>query len=228
VCFSATASFITAAVTGIAGVATISRVQDARALPLAAIPLIFASQQALEGMLWLTLPVSPDGPVSSLLTQLFLIVSLVFWPVFAPFAAHQVEPDRSRRLVMIGCIVVGIAVAAYFLTTTLAMPRTACISGGHIVYFTGVSAPLPIGSLYLLATGIALLLSSHRAVALLGAIVVIGSIVSYFLYWDALVSVWCFFAAGASGVLLFHFEQVRTARRAEARTAGAMSRSAPD
>ena len=215
-CFSATASFFTAAVTGLIGVATIGRANNVWELPLAAIPLIFAGQQAIEGMLWLTLPVAPEGGASSLLTQLFLVISLAFWPVYAPFAVQLVESVAFRRRIMVGCLLLGVAVAGYFLATTLSLPQTACISEGHIVYRTGSAAPVSIGSLYLLATGVALLLSSYRAVALLGWIVFVGSLVSYYFYWDIFISIWCFFAAAASAVLLFHFERVRIARLADA------------
>jgi hypothetical protein len=63
--------------------------------------------------------------------------------------------------------------------------------------------------LYLVATAITPLLSSHRAVALLGAIVLAGWLFAYFMYWEAFASVWCFFAAAGSIVILMHFERVR-------------------
>jgi hypothetical protein len=214
-CFSAAASFITASVTGVVGLATlmcVTRVQDA---PLAAFPLIFAAQQGTEGLLWLTLPVSPTGPLASELTQIFLVLSLLFWPVFAPFAAYMAEPEQLRRRVIFGALAIGLLVAGYFLTTTIPSVPPACISGKHIAYLT-VQTPPTIGLLYLFATGGALLASSLRAVSLLGWIVSIGSAVSYFFYWDALISVWCFFAAGASVVLLAHFERIRLAHEARA------------
>ena len=66
-CFSATASFVTVGTTTAVGIACLSKVRQWRELPLASLPLIFAVQQAVEGCLWLTLPVDPDGPVASLL-----------------------------------------------------------------------------------------------------------------------------------------------------------------
>jgi hypothetical protein len=211
-CFSATASFVTAGVTGLIGIATIARAGSARELPLAMMPLIFAVQQGVEGALWLTLPVSPDGGLSSVLTHVFLVFALAFWPVFAPSAAWFIEPELARRRVMVICLLIGIAVAAYFIATALTIPHTACISDGHIEYRTGSKAPLSVGGLYLVATGIALLISSHRAVALTGWIIFLGSIASYYFYQDAFVSVWCFFAAASSIILLVHFERARVAR----------------
>ena len=55
-CFSASASFVTAAITGAIGIVTLTRVNEPRELPFAATPLLFALQQAVEGLLWLNLP----------------------------------------------------------------------------------------------------------------------------------------------------------------------------
>jgi hypothetical protein len=76
--------------------------------------------------------------------------------------------------------------------------------------------PVTVGLVYLLATTLALLLSSHRAVVLFGAIVFAGSLFAYFVYAEALVSVWCFFAAVGSVVIAVHFERARAKRRAGA------------
>ena len=48
-CFSATASFVTVAVTGTAGIVALIRVNRREDIALAATPLFFAAQQAIEG-----------------------------------------------------------------------------------------------------------------------------------------------------------------------------------
>jgi hypothetical protein len=40
----------------------------------------------------------------------------------------------------------------------------------------------------------------------------VGSIVAYAFYWEAFLSVWCFFAAAGSVVILAHFEHARRTR----------------
>ena len=65
---------------------------------------------------------------------------------------------------------------------------------------------------YLVATSFPLFLSSQRTMLTLGAIILAGSAVAYLLYWEAFVSVWCFFAAAASIVILGHFELSRRYR----------------
>lgn len=208
-CFSATASFVTAGVTTAMGIAAITQARTAREIPLAAIPLVFAAQQAVEGGLWLTLAEGTPGATASVLTYAFLLFALAVWPVLAPVAALLVESQAARRKIMQVCLAIGVAVAGYFMATVLSVPHTATIRNGHVVYLTGVDAPEAIGGLYLVATAIALMVSSARAVALLGAIVFAGSIATYVLYREAYVSVWCFFAAVASVVIVAHFLETR-------------------
>lgn len=212
-CFSATASFVTVAITTTAAVACLGRVRGWRELPLASLPLIFAGQQGVEGLLWLTLPFDRDGPAASLLTLVFLLYAQVFWPAFAPMAPLLVEPNQRRRQLMLICAVIGAGVAAFFLWSIFMYPHAASIRGGHIAYTGEPRTPAAIGVLYLAATAITPLLSSHRAVGLLGGIVLVGSILAYFLYWEAFASVWCFFAAAGSVVILVHFERVRQMER---------------
>jgi hypothetical protein len=208
-CFSAAASFVTVATTSIVGVACLTRVRRWNELPLASLPLIFAAQQAVEGCLWLELPVDPAGPISSILTLLFLLHAKVFWPAFAPVVAFLIEPQHRRRQLMTICIAIGAGVAAYCLWSIFIYPHGATIRGGHIVYSGEPHPPIAIAILYLVATSVTPLLSSHRAVVLLGSIVLAGSLVAYFMYWNAFTSVWCFFAAAGSVVILIHFERVR-------------------
>lgn len=208
-CFSATASFIAASATGLVGIATLSRISSPRDIPLAAIPLVFALQQAIEGILWLTLPVAPNSPVATLFTTLFLTVAHILWPILVPLAALLVEPKGWRRNLMRVCMALGIAVAAYMAWVISTSTHGASIEGGHIYYAMIYPYYDLVGLSYLLATAIALLLSTHRIIAATGALILVGYIVSWFFYWNVFVSVWCFFAALASIMLLFHFIQAR-------------------
>jgi hypothetical protein len=203
-CFSATASFITASVTGAVGIAAILQAREAREIPLAAMPLFFAAQQFFEGALWLTLPEAPAGTLTSIATHAFLIFALVFWPIYAPAAALALEVEPQRRWAMTMILVLGIGVAAYFVLQLIRFPHIAQIEGGHISY--GIAnTPLSIGGAYLVATTLPLLLSSFGAVAVLGLLVLTGSIVTYAGYQESFISVWCFFAAAASVVIAGHF-----------------------
>jgi len=208
-CFSVTSSFLAAGVTGAVGAAAVSRVSQPSQLPLAAVPLFFAAQQVVEGALWLTLPVAPDGPVSTTLTYSFLLFAKAFWPFFVPFAVLLVEPESIRRRVLIALCGIGTGVAIFFLGSILTYNHSAHILGGHVVYSAEPHLSETVRLAYLLTTCIAPMFSSYRAVQLLGLIVTAGSVITFFFYWDAFTSVWCFFAAAASVVILAHFERAR-------------------
>lgn len=209
-CFSASASFLTAAVTGAAGVFALRRTRGPRQWPLASMPLFFSIQQTVEGALWLALPSGSQTPVCVALTDTFLIFALVFWPLFAPFAAWTIEDDPKRRRAILACLVTGAGVSAFLASVMLGSEHQAILQNGHIIYDSQPPPNSAIGIPYLIATGLALALSSHRAVNLLSLIVVTGSVLAWFAYWDAFVSVWCFFAAGASAVIAVDFERSRT------------------
>ncbi len=195
---------------GAAGVFAWKRTRAPREWPLASMPLFFAAQQAVEGALWLALPAGPAAPVCVALTDTFLIIALVFWPLFAPFAAWMIEDDASRRRAIAACLMAGAGVSAYLASVMLGSQHQAILQNGHIIYDSRPPPDPGIGIPYLIATGLSLALSSHRAINLLSLIVVSGSVLAWFAYWDAFVSVWCFFAAGASAVIAVHFEQART------------------
>ena len=211
-CFSAPASFVTAAVTGAIGLVTLTRVNEPRELPLAFTPLLFALQQGIEGTLWLDLPMAPDGLLATVLTSLYLFFAEAFWPVYAPIAVLLIEPSDQRRQFMVACLGVGAGVGGYLFWWLLTRSHGAAILEGHLVYVTEYQHSDAVGLAYLAATGLPLLLSSHRTVVVLGAIVLAGLLVAYAFYWEALVSVWCYFAAAASVTILGHFEWVRRGR----------------
>jgi hypothetical protein len=216
-CFSATASFTAAAVTGAIGTVCVSQVRDRRDLPLAAMPLLFAAQQGLEGLLWLSVH-SASGPTAGTGVVIgFLIFALGLWPVYSPAAILLAEPDAKRRRLMLPLLGLGVGLSAYLLFGLVSGPNTVEAVGGHLVYFRhDVHSPW-VGLGYVTAVSLPLLLSSHRVVVILGAIVLAGSAIATAFYWEAFLSVWCYFAAAASGVILLHFLRTHPRRLLSAR-----------
>ena len=110
-------------------------------------------------------------------------------------------------MAILACLGVGLVVAAFYLQAIVLHPHAARIVDGHIVYASESKVSYLMGSAYLIATGAAMALSSHRAMIALSVIVIGGAYLSYMLYWESFVSVWCFFAAAASVVVVLHFER---------------------
>lgn len=82
------------------GIATLRHVRRPRHYFLAAVPLLFASQQAVEGVLWLQFSGGGDGGATATLSLGFLILAEVLWPAYSAFAVLMVEPERRRRQVL--------------------------------------------------------------------------------------------------------------------------------
>ncbi len=206
-CFSATASFTAAAVAGGIGAVTLwkaAKLRDPALLPIAAFPMLFAFQQAVEGLLWLDLARPEPGTCRPILVHAFLGYAEIFWPLFAPIAAWLIEPNLWRRRLIGLCVLTGAAVSTYLLVKMLGNPYTASAASGHIVYSNGVTYLKGIEIPYVLATTISLLLSSHRLIQLLAAVILGGFAVAWWSYHQSYISVWCFFAA-VSSVIVFLF-----------------------
>src|SRR5918995_3975352 len=127
-CFSATASFTAAAIAGGIGTVTLwkaAKLRDPALLPIAAFPVLFALQQAVEGLLWLDLARPEPGACRPFLTHAFLGYAEIFWPLFAPVAAWLIEPNLWRRRLIALCVLTGAAVSTYLLVKMLGNPYTA-------------------------------------------------------------------------------------------------------
>src|ERR1700742_1802544 len=109
-CFSATASFgLSGVLTGLGAVA-LARNEDPSRRMFAAVPLLFAAQQAAEGTVWTTFDGrSPE--VHRLAITAFLAFAMIVWPVWLPVALHNAERDPTRRKVMAGIVAAGLLVA---------------------------------------------------------------------------------------------------------------------
>ena len=112
-CFSATASFSAASITAVIGIATLRQVKHPRELPLAAMPLLFAVQQAVEGALWLQLPAGGGRDAVVALSLCFLVFAKVLWPACVAPAVLLIEPDLRRRQVLYALAALGSTISLY-------------------------------------------------------------------------------------------------------------------
>lgn len=203
ICFSATASFSSGLALCAIGAITVLRAGNRRAIPFAAIPLIFGMQQLVEGGLWLSLAghsVSTHG-----LTVAYLLFSNVLWPLYVPLAVWLMEPSAAHRRRIGWTVPAGAAISLYFLAAILSHPVSSAIEGMHIKYRLPHMHQELAFAFYAVATCLAPLLSSHKTVRWFGGLIVISMIIAYVIYTMWFASVWCFFAALASGLVAAHF-----------------------
>ena len=206
-CFSATASFSAGAVLlGVGALTLRSSLASHRRrdFPFAAIPLLFAIQQLIEGVIWLTFRV--EAPLlNSMMTYVYSFFSHALWPVYVPVAVMLMEPNGWRRRALIAFGAAGAAVGAYLLYVLVAYPIVSRPTGQHIEYVSPHFFAAVTMTLYLLSTAISPLLSSHRMVVVFGALAMLsfGAVYAFYATW--FISVWCFFAALLSAVGYLHF-----------------------
>jgi hypothetical protein len=206
-CFSPEVSFAAAGVLAALGATCVAQASQLRDKPMAAIPLLFAAQQALEGFIWLS-PLH-QGHVSNACVMGYLGFAKVLWPTYAPIAVMLTEPSEVRRRIMRACAIIGFVVSTYLAWGLTAYPQWAELRRGHIAYVTTQPTPLWVGFVYLSVVCLAFVVSSQRAIVVFGAIVFVGAAIVRLGAAYAFPSLWCFFSAVASGVLAFHFVRNR-------------------
>ena len=206
-CFSATASFSAGALLLGIGALTLRSAlatHQRRALPFAAIPMLFAVQQLIEGVIWLTFTEEATR-LNAVMTHVYFLFSHVLWPVYVPVAVVLMEPSGWRRRALTAFVAAGAAVGAYLLYVLAAFPVVSKPTGQHIEYDSPHFFAAVTMTLYLLSTALSPLLSTHRMVGVFGVLALLSFGAAYAFYATWFISVWCFFAALLSAVVYLHF-----------------------
>ena len=215
-CFSATASFVTAAALtpiGVAGVAMARRRDPDRWLPLALLPLLFASQQALEGVVWLGLTAQEPWPGLRLAALAYLTFALAVWPVWIPWSALRLSTGRAtawqrrllRSLLGLGALLAGSLWIPLMLHPDLITP---IVHHGSINYQMQLSwadrlGHQPIRVIYALIICLPLLCHPNRRLCWLAFSLALGFAVAQLAFLYAFSSVWCYFSAVISVLVLW-------------------------
>lgn len=203
-CFSATASFTAGSALVAVGGLSVRNAQGKAELPLAMVPLLFGVQQLTEGALWLS--INDDLPLlKSWATYIFSLFSHVLWPIWVPFAILLVETSRRRRRAIGAFQVLGLGVGLYLLYFLVRYPVTTQVEGRSIFYDSPHFFIMGALVVYLLATCVSGLFSSHRCINAFGVLAFGLAIIAYQVSAKTFVSVWCFYAAVLSLLIYIHF-----------------------
>ena len=202
-CFSATASFTAGTVLLGIGTLTLMAAKRPRELPFAAIPLLFAIQQLVEGVIWLTF--SYEAPrINAVMTHVYSFFSHVLWPVYVPVAVLLIEPQGWRRRPLLAIIAAAVTMSGYLLYILLAYPVISRPTDQHIEYISPHFFAAATMTIYLLSTA-SPILSTHRVVRVFGVLALLSFAAAYYFYATWFISVWCFFAALLSAIVYLHF-----------------------
>jgi hypothetical protein len=205
-CFSAAGSFAAASL--LTGIGTMS-LRKNKSPPLrmfAAIPLLFAAQQAAEGIVWMTMNRPSEAGLQGLAVIAFLGFALLVWPIWLPLSLIRMEGQQIRRRVLAGLCMAGIVVAAYA-TFLLVRWHPFAQVAGHSIRYVYSSGPLalPAGLYlggYVIPTVVPFFISSASLSRVTGLALIVSLIAATVVERDALTSVWCLFAALLSGLVL--------------------------
>lgn len=208
-CFSAPVSFAASAFVAGAGALALRETRAVTERPFASVPLLFAMQQFVEGVLWLLLPQIGTGGASHLLVQIYAFFIGVIWPMVIPLGILLIEPDRLRKRLMTGVLAIGVIVAIGTFIIILRYGVEVAVVNHCLVYSNPFGGGLLVRSAYVIATCAAYFLSSHRSVRWIGIAMLGGFGVAYSFYHLNWPSVWCFFAALVSALIYYHFRRAR-------------------
>jgi len=199
-CFSATASFVAGTALSATGAVTLAETKKKSDIPFASIPLLFGIQQFVEGAVWLSFQYSAQI-FNHIATYAYLGLAYVLWPIFVPLSVGLLETDSHRKKILYGFQFVGLAVGLYLLYFILSNPVASQIVNKSIVYSMPSQYGVLLVGMYLLATCVSPLFSSH----ILGVLATVSFSITYYFFTASYVSVWCFFAAVLSLVVYLYF-----------------------
>jgi hypothetical protein len=204
-CFSAAANFVGSGALGAIGVVTLTRVKHRRELLFAALPLLFAIHQFIEGFVWLGLDGILSPTVAHNMGAAFMLYAQGLLPFLLPLSVLLFEPDLHSRRRMLPFLAIGTATTLYILWALTAYPLQLGIQGNSIVYINQATNNTTVAVFYVIATCGSLFFSKVRAMVLFGAanLVILLAVMAYKRY--AFTSLWCAYAAVASVIVLAYF-----------------------
>jgi hypothetical protein len=205
VCFSATANFVGSAGLGAVGVVTLTKVKHRRELLFAALPILFAVHQFIEGFVWLGLDGILSPTVAHDMGAAFMLYAQGLLPFLLPLSVLLFEPDVESRRRMLPFLVLGGATTLYILWALTAYQTQVYVRGNSIVYMNQATNNTTVAVLYVIATCGSLFVSKVKPMVVFGAanltiLLVVMEVKRY-----AFTSLWCAYAAVASAIILAYF-----------------------
>ena len=204
-CFSATANFVGSGVLGAVGVVTLTKVKHRRELLFAALPMLFAVHQFIEGFVWLGLDGILSPAVAHDMGAAFMLYAQGLLPFLLPLSVFLFEPTAKSRRNMLPFLILGGATTLYILWALTAFPLELYVRGNSIVYINQATNNTAVAALYVIATCGSLFFSKIKMMVIFGAanlaiLLVVMGVKRY-----AFTSLWCAYAAIASVIILGYF-----------------------
>jgi len=201
-CFSATASFAVGASLLGPGYYAIKRTESRAMLAFACTPLIFSFHQIAEGFLWLSLKNPDFASWYQPALYSYSLISQPFWPIWVPLIIWLMEKEERRKKFIFYFLLLGAAVSLYMLYCLINYNVSAVVENSHIRYYRDFPYLNIMRPLNFLTIAVTPFLSTLRYMKLLASVMMGSLIVTYIFFTHYLISVWCFFAAILSLLIL--------------------------
>lgn len=203
-CFSAQASFITGLALFISGSISCYLSKKTSYTLLAITPMLFALQQWTEGIIWYSLQNELPG-IATMSTYIYLLFAGTVWPWWISRTLLAAETKKIRRMLLTVIKAIGDIFGLIVGLCILLYGAQAFMGSNHIIYVINTAQSL-YGiciALYLLTTAVPFLISSipYAWIGFFG--ITISYFLSYYFYYYALGSIWCFCAAFLSFFIIF-------------------------
>ncbi|MFZ5954677.1 MAG: DUF6629 family protein [Candidatus Dependentiae bacterium] len=201
-CFSPFASFTLAGFLSITGLLSsyYSR-KNSSLFFLSIIPFIFALQQWCEGVVWVY---GPNSDVGYWTGFLFFYIALAWWPFWMPLSVYRAEPNIRIKKLILPYLIAGLVWLMVATCAILMYPLSIQINN-NIIYSLAVPFDISLFAIgvYLLLVAGPLLLTTIPYARIFALSIVSAFGISYWLWYHAFGSVWCFFAAWLSVLIVF-------------------------
>jgi hypothetical protein len=214
-CFSAGASFTASAIIGVIGVVATAKAKTDGQRVFATIPLIFSFQQAIEGMLWLSVKLPDLYSLRNAFTYAYLFFAMAVWPLWIPLAIYSIEKVKAAKRVLFILMVIGAVITALVIIIFILFPVNVVPTHHHLHYrfhfpeFTKSIAWI-FTVLYIIATIIPPFVSRFKRMKWLGIAFLASYIFAIIFYGGFVVSVWCYFAAALSVIVVWILAETRS------------------
>jgi uncharacterized protein DUF6629 len=204
-CFSATANFVGSTVLAGVGVVTLTKVKHRRELLFAALPVLFAIHQFIEGFVWLGLDGILSPKVAHNMGAAFMLYAQGLLPFILPLSVILFEVDAKSRRRMQPFLILGTLTALYILWALTAYPTQVFVKGNSIVYINQATNNEAVAVLYVIVTCGSLLFSKIKDMVIFGIanLAILLAVMAFKRY--AFTSLWCAYAAVASVIILAYF-----------------------
>jgi hypothetical protein len=188
---------------------------------VAALPVLLGLHQIDEAFVWWSLRGMVSPRIGTVAMWIYLVFALVLLPVIGPLLVLGIERTRARRLRIVPFVALGVLTGAVLLAAMLRTHPTVRLGTYHLAYSIGLRHGILVTGLYIVATCGAMLVSGFRHVFWFGVSNLIAIAVLARLCADGFTSLWCFYAALASGAIALYLRFGKSSVPARHTLAGA-------